>query len=52
MIFAIQGNAFDSSNEPGIVWVMQDVNGNGLPDDEWYELRGSETGETHHHSRL
>ena len=23
---------------------MQDVNGNGLPDDEWYELRGSETG--------
>ena len=21
---------------------MQDVNGNGLPDDEWYELRGSE----------
>ncbi len=42
--FAIQGNAFSSSNEPGIVWVMQDVNGNGLPDDEWYELRGSETG--------
>ena len=42
--FAIQGNAFDSSNEPGIVWVMQDVNGNGKPDDEWYELRGSETG--------
>lgn len=42
--FAIQGNAFDSSNEPGIVWVMQDTNGNGLPDDEWYELKGSETG--------
>lgn len=42
--FAIQGNAFSSSNEPGIVWVMQDTNGNGLPDDEWYELRGSETG--------
>lgn len=44
--FAIRGNAFVSahgaSNEPGIVWVMQDVNGNGLPDDEWYELRGSE----------
>ena len=53
--FAIQGNAFEStagnSNEPGIVWVMQDVNGNGLPDDEWYELRGSETGlpETRQH---
>ena len=42
--FAIQGNAFDSSSEPGIVWVMQDTNQNGLPDDEWYELRGSETG--------
>ena len=46
--FSIQGNAFLSatggSNEPGIVWVMQDTNGNGLPDDEWYELRGSEYG--------
>ncbi len=42
--FAIQGNAFGGSCEPGIVWVMQDTNGNGLPDDEWYELKGSETG--------
>ncbi|MDE5971093.1 MAG: PKD domain-containing protein, partial [Muribaculaceae bacterium] len=49
--FAVAGNAFfnaltgdGGSNEPGIVYVMQDVNGNGLPDDEWYELRGSETG--------
>lgn len=45
---AIGGNAFLSndggSNEPGIVWVMQDVNGNGLPDDEWYELKGSDYG--------
>ncbi len=40
--FAIKGNAIDTSNEPGIVWVMQDVNGNGLPDDEWYQLRGSD----------
>lgn len=39
---AVWGNAFDTSNEPGVVWVMQDINGNGLPDDEWYELRGSE----------
>ena len=23
---------------------MQDVNGNGIPDDEWYELKGSEYG--------
>lgn len=39
--FIIGGNASDTSNEPGIVWVMQDANGNGLPDDEWYQLRGS-----------
>ncbi|MGV3705129.1 MAG: PKD domain-containing protein [Arcticibacter sp.] len=30
-------------SEPGIVFVMEDKNGNGLPDDgEWYELAGSE----------
>lgn len=43
--FAISGNSFDSSNEPGIVWVMEDINANGLPDDTWYELRGSYYGE-------
>ena len=43
--FAISSNSFDTSNEPGIVWVMQDVNGNGLPDDTWYELKGSDFGE-------
>lgn len=42
--FAIFGNSFAGSSEPGIVWVMQDENGNGLPDDNWYELKGSETG--------
>lgn len=26
------------------MWVMQDVNGNGLPDDTWYQLKGSEYG--------
>ena len=40
----VKGNQFDTSSEPGIVWVMQDTNGNGLPDDEWYELQGSEYG--------
>ena len=44
--FLIQGNAFNSnpgaSNEPGIVWVMQDTNGNSIPDDIWYQLKGSE----------
>ena len=42
--FAVLGNSFDNSSEPGIVWVMQDENGNGLPDDTWYELKGSEYG--------
>lgn len=42
--FAIRGNNFDGSNEPGIVWVMQDSNGNGRPDDMWFQLAGSETG--------
>jgi hypothetical protein len=39
----IGGNAFGVWNEPGIVWVLQDENGNGLPDDTWYELKGSHT---------
>jgi len=41
--FSVKGNQFDTSSEPGVVWVMQDSNGNGLPDDEWYELAGSQT---------
>lgn len=41
--FGIVGNSFNGSSEPGIVSVMSDDNGNGLPDDEWYELAGSET---------
>lgn len=48
--FAVVGNSYfngssgtGGSNEPGIVYVMQDTNGNGLPDDTWYELKGSES---------
>ena len=48
--FSIAGNMYEGSSEAGIVWVMQDENGNGLPDDVWYELRGSEWG-TPNHSR-
>lgn len=51
--FRILGNAFYSdlpeyggkkggSCEPGIVAVSFDANQNGLPDDAWYELAGSE----------
>jgi hypothetical protein len=39
----IGGNAFAGWNEPGAIWVSQDDNGNGLPDDTWYELKGSHT---------
>ncbi|MBR1808807.1 MAG: PKD domain-containing protein [Paludibacteraceae bacterium] len=49
--FRILGNAFyadkndptkGGSSEPGVVYVSRDDNGNGLPDDTWYELAGSE----------
>ena len=47
--FFIEGNAFLSSamqkggsSEPGIVMVSIDVNQNGLPDDPFYQLAGSE----------
>ncbi len=55
MDFRVLGNAFYSdstpnpddprekgSSEPGIVMVSYDANGNGKPDDPWYELAGSE----------
>lgn len=42
--FRIEGNSFQGSSEPGIVWVMQDENGDGKPNDTWYELKGSEYG--------
>lgn len=49
--FRIWGNCFyeliqpdrkGGSSEPGIVMVSYDTNCNGLPDDPWYELAGSE----------
>jgi hypothetical protein len=40
--FRIYGNAFAGWEEPGIVWVSCDENQNGLPDDTWYELKGSD----------
>lgn len=40
--FSIVGNQFTGSSEPGVVWVMPDVDGNGKPDDgAWYELMGA-----------
>ena len=48
--FQVLGNSFAGdgtssgagSAEPGVVYVSEDVNGNGLADDAWYELAGSE----------
>ena len=41
MDFFIAGNANNGGSEAGIVMVSQDTNGNGLPDDAWYDLAGS-----------
>jgi hypothetical protein len=30
--------------EPGIVWVSQDVNGDGIPNEIWYRLSGTNSG--------
>lgn len=38
----VYGNAFGGSSEPGIVMVSADTNQDGIPNDEWYELAGSE----------
>ncbi|MDO4510489.1 MAG: dockerin type I repeat-containing protein [Bacteroidales bacterium] len=40
--FMATGSTSGGSSEPGIVMVSYDANGNGLPDDPWYELAGSE----------
>lgn len=52
--FAVYGNAFENNAEPAVVFVSQDTNHNGLPDDEWFELRGSEydNPNTLHHYEL
>ena len=51
--FKVLGNAFinidaatgeqtGGSAEPGIIQVSHDANGNGLPDDPWFEIQGSD----------
>ncbi len=39
--FRIKGNALPTWAEPGVIMVSYDANGNGLPDDEWFEIAGS-----------
>lgn len=47
--FTVLGNSFfnpkaektdGGSSEPGVIMVSRDDNGNGLPDDTWYEISG------------
>ncbi|MDR3651451.1 MAG: hypothetical protein P4L34_00610 [Paludibacter sp.] len=53
----INGNGFDfevialkgASPEPGIVYVMPDTNGDGLPNDTWYELKGNQFANSKRH---
>jgi len=40
--FTIFGNPAPNWSEPGIVSVMKDENGNGMADDTWYVLAGSD----------
>lgn len=42
--FKVYGNVLSGggSSEPGIVMVSKDENGDGVPNDTWYELAGSE----------
>lgn len=44
----VLGNPFSYQSEPGIIWVSQDDNGDGLPNDQWFELAGSEYGTNNH----
>ena len=40
--FTIYGNSTMTWSEPGIIQVMKDENHNGIPDETWYEIAGSE----------
>ncbi len=62
--FVVLGNAFYSNSntsqnsrnggscEPGIICVSYDENGNGKPDDSWYEIAGSEYNNSIHDYQL
>ena len=44
-VFALKS----ASPEPGVVYVMSDTNGNGFPDDIWYELKGNQFSNSKRH---
>jgi hypothetical protein len=39
-VYGVAGNEFGTWYEPGIVWLQEDNNGNGVPDEMWYEVKG------------
>jgi hypothetical protein len=39
-VYGVGGNEFGTWFEPGIVWLQEDNNGNGVPDEMWYEIKG------------
>jgi hypothetical protein len=53
----VNGDGFDfevialkgASPEPGIVYVMSDTNGDGLPNEAWYELKGNQFSNSKRH---
>ena len=44
-VIALKG----ASPEPGIVYVMSDTNGDGLPNETWYELKGNQFSNSKRH---
>jgi len=42
-VYALQG----ASPEPGVMYVMPDTNGDGLPNETWYELKGNQFANSH-----
>jgi hypothetical protein len=40
--YTITGNPMGNWSEAGIVWLMEDKNSNQIPDEMWYELKGSD----------
>ena len=49
---SIVGNGFETWQEPGIVWAQADENGNGLPDEMWYEAYGSDDADNTYNSSI
>jgi hypothetical protein len=41
-VYTIAGNPMATWSEAGVVWVQEDKNGNNIPDEMWYELKGGD----------